>query len=97
MLDTAVKDGVSALTALGEAEVTEFFAEARTLGLMTGLAGALCPADFGRAQRLGADIVGVRGSACEGGRAGTVSAAKVRALRAALALSTGVSPAFDPA
>ena len=36
MLDTAVKDGVSTLTALGEVEVAAFFAEARALGLMTG-------------------------------------------------------------
>jgi hypothetical protein len=42
------------------------------------------PRDLEGAPRLGADIVGVRGSACEGGRKGTVSAARVRALRAAL-------------
>ncbi len=96
MLDTAVKDGVSTFTALGEAGVTAFFAAARALGLMTALAGALGPADLERAWRLGADIVGVRGSACEGGREGTVSAPRVRALRAALALSAGVSPAFGP-
>ena len=53
------------------------------------------PDDLKRARRLGADIVGVRGSACEGGREGTVSAARVRALRAALALSAGVSPVLD--
>jgi uncharacterized protein (UPF0264 family) len=92
MLDTAVKDGVSTLTALGEVEVAAFFAEARVLGLMTGVAGALGPADLGRAYSLGADIVGVRGSACDGGRAGTVSATRVRALRAALAFGEGVFP-----
>jgi uncharacterized protein (UPF0264 family) len=59
------------------------------------MAGALGPADFERAQRLGADIVGVRGSACDGGRQGTVSASRVRALRAALALGADVSPVFD--
>jgi uncharacterized protein (UPF0264 family) len=95
MLDTAVKDGTSTFTAMGEEAVADFFAEARSLGLVTALAGALGPADLERAQRLGADIVGVRGSACEGGRKGTVSAARVRALRAALAQSAGVSPAFD--
>ncbi|HSB62121.1 MAG TPA: (5-formylfuran-3-yl)methyl phosphate synthase [Vicinamibacteria bacterium] len=96
MLDTAVKDGVSTFAALGEAEVAAFLAAARALGLETALAGALGPADLERARRLGADIVGVRGSACDGGREGTVSAARVRALRAALALKAGVSPAFDP-
>ena len=66
---------------------------ARALGPVTAMAGALGPADLERARRLGADIVGVRGSACEGGREGAVSAARVRALRAAL--SAGVSSAFD--
>lgn len=96
MLDTAVKDGVSTLTVLGEVGVAAFFAEARALGLMTGVAGALGPADLGRAQRLGADIVGVRGSACEGGRAGTVSATRVRALRTALALSADIPRVRPP-
>lgn len=93
MLDTAVKDGASTFAALGEDGVAAFLAVARDLGLVTALAGALGPADLERALRLGADIVGVRGSACEGGRSGRVSAARVRALRAALALGAGVSPA----
>ena len=96
MLDTAVKDGLSTFTALGEDGVADFIAAARALGLVTALAGALGPADLEQAQRIGADIVGVRGSACEGGRKGTVSAARVRALRAALALGAGVSPALVP-
>ena len=53
MLDTAVKDGVSSLTALGEAGVIRFFAAARTLGLSTGLAGALGPSDLERAPLSG--------------------------------------------
>jgi len=91
MLDTAVKDGASTFTAMGEDGVADFFAAARALGLVTALAGALRPADLERAQRLGADIVGVRGSACDGGRNGTVSAARVRALRTALALGEVVA------
>jgi hypothetical protein len=87
MLDTAVKDGVSSLTALGEAAAIRFFAAARALGLSTGLAGALGPSDLERAPLFGVDILGVRGSACEGGREGRVSALRVRALRVALALS----------
>jgi uncharacterized protein (UPF0264 family) len=95
MLDTAVKDGVSTFTAMGENAVAGFLEAARALGLETAMAGALGPADLERAQGLGADIVGVRGSACEGGRRGTVSAARVRALRAGLALRAGVSYAVD--
>lgn len=93
MLDTAVKDGASTFAAMGEDGVADFLAAARKLGLVTALAGALGPADLERAQRLGADIVGVRGSACEGGRNGIVSAARVRALRTALAPSSAY--AFD--
>lgn len=94
MLDTAVKDGASTFAALGEEGVAAFLAASRALGLVTALAGALGLADLERAGRLGADIVGVRGSACEGGRRGTVSAARVRSLRAALGFGAGVSPAF---
>jgi uncharacterized protein (UPF0264 family) len=67
---------------------------ARALGLMTALAGALGPADLERACRLGVDLVGVRGTACDGGRRGKVSAARVRALRSALGLSEPASPAL---
>jgi len=91
MLDTAVKDGTSTFAAMSEDGVADFLAAARMLGLVTALAGALGPADLERAQRLGAEIVGVRGSACEGGRLGVVSAGRVRALRAALAVGEGVA------
>lgn len=87
MLDTAIKDGSSSFVALGVRAVGEFVAEARSLGLMTALAGSLGPEEIGRARDLGVDLVGVRGSACDGGRNGTVSASRVRALRAALDLA----------
>ena len=84
MLDTAVKDGASTLDHLGEAGVAAFVNEARSLGLETALAGALRLQEILRIAGLGAEVVGVRGSACDGGRAGRVSVARVRALRAAL-------------
>src|SRR5690606_25719610 len=68
MLDTAVKDGTSALDALGEAAVADFVAAARDAGLVVGLAGALGPEHVPLVRSLGVDIVGVRGSACDGGR-----------------------------
>jgi uncharacterized protein (UPF0264 family) len=94
MLDTAVKDGVTTFTVLGVDAVAAFVTSAHARGLLAALAGALGADDVERARRLGADIVGVRGSACEGGRAGRVSAARVRALRAALAPAAGVAPAL---
>ncbi len=84
MLDTAVKDGASTLDHLGEQGVAVFLEEALSLGLETALAGALRIQEILRIAGLGAQVVGVRGSACDGGRTGRVSAARVRALRAAL-------------
>ena len=92
MLDTAVKDGVSTFGAMGQDAVALFVAEARALGLMTALAGALQPADFEALGSMGVDLVGVRGSACDGGRGGRVSATRVASLRAALGLSASASP-----
>jgi uncharacterized protein (UPF0264 family) len=94
MLDTAVKDGTSTFAAMGEAGVLAFVDEARSLGLMTALAGALGPSELARASRLGVDLVGVRGAACVGGRGGTVDAARVRAVRSALGLSVPEFPAL---
>jgi uncharacterized protein (UPF0264 family) len=85
MLDTALKDRVSTFAALGDASVAAFVVEARSLGLKTALAGNLGHAELTRATDLGVDIVGVRGAACEGGRDGVISAARVRDLRLALA------------
>jgi (5-formylfuran-3-yl)methyl phosphate synthase len=88
MLDTAVKDGCSSFAVLGGQAVADFVAEARSLGLMTALAGSLGREELSRASALGVDLVGVRGSACKDGRDGTVSAARVRGLRAALDAAT---------
>src|SRR5438132_1455808 len=51
-------------------------------GLFACLAGSLRGADFATACALGADVVGVRGAACVGGRTGRVSRARVTALSA---------------
>src|SRR5439155_997913 len=51
-------------------------------GLFAARAGGLSGPDLARARSLGADVVGVRGAACVGGRTGRVSRARVAALRA---------------
>lgn len=94
MLDTAAKDGASTFKVLGEAAVASFVDEARSYGLMTALAGGLCPEDLERGRSAGVDLIGVRGAACDGGRGGKVSAVRVRALRAALGLGEPASPAL---
>src|SRR2546427_8850933 len=54
----------------------------RAARLFAALAGGLSGPEFTRARALRADVVGVRGAACVGGRTGRVSQARVAALRA---------------
>jgi uncharacterized protein (UPF0264 family) len=90
MLDTAVKDGASSFHALGADGVAAFLASGRGLGLRTALAGALGPRELAQGRSLGAGILGVRGSACDGGRRGRLDALRIRELRDELRRS--VSP-----
>jgi len=55
---------------------------AHAAGLFAALAGGLSDADFPTVRVLGADLVGVRGAACVGGRTGRIAADRVAALRA---------------
>lgn len=89
LLDTFAKDGTTSLYALGERDTGVFLYTAHAYGLQAGLAGSLGLEEVGRARMLGADLVGVRGAACEGGRLGRVTADRVRRLRAALSGAAG--------
>lgn len=82
LLDTARKEhgGLFALRSRGE--LAAWVAEARAASLLVALAGRLSSGDLVAVRELGADIAGVRGAACVGGRGGRVSAALVRELRA---------------
>src|SRR5712691_9109785 len=88
LLDTAIKDAVL-FALLHPAAVEEWVGAAHAAGLFAALAGSLRGGDFSAARELGADIVGVRGAACVGGRTGRVSRARVAALRA---LADAASP-----
>src|SRR5207245_5359662 len=55
---------------------------AHDAGLFACLAGSLGGSDFAAARALGADLVGVRGAACVGGRSGRISRARVAELSA---------------
>jgi (5-formylfuran-3-yl)methyl phosphate synthase len=94
LLDTAFKDApVFALEST--AEVGAWIAAAHAAGLFAGLAGSLRGSDFATAGALGADLVGVRGAACVGGRTGRVSPARVASLRAlARAAPRSLAPAL---
>lgn len=81
LLDTAHK-GTGLFQLLAPAAVSDWIAAAHAAGLFAGLAGSLTGADFAAAHRCGADLVGVRGAACVGGRAGRVSRQRVADLAA---------------
>lgn len=85
LLDTAFKDRGSLFDLLDVARVARWLAAARAAGLFTALAGSLDEPGLRTAFALGADIVGVRGAACDGGRTGRVSVARVAALSALVA------------
>ena len=81
LLDTANK-GAPLFTIESPESVAGWIAAAHAGGLFAALAGGLSGPEFARARALGADVVGVRGAACVGGRTGRVSRARVAALRA---------------
>lgn len=81
MLDTYDKtEGRSLLTHMAEPSLAGFVTRTRAAGLLAGLAGSLGPESIARLRDVAPDVVGVRSAACEGGRSGEVSAARVRSL-----------------
>lgn len=66
LLDTAVKDGRGLFEALSLEAIEGFVRDARASDLGVGLAGSLRLEHVGQLQRLGPDVVGVRGAVCRG-------------------------------
>ncbi len=85
LADTARKDAGSLLQSVSPERLRAWVGAARAEGLLVALAGRLGLADLPAAVDTGADVVGVRGAACDGGREGRISAGRVWGLRAALA------------
>jgi uncharacterized protein (UPF0264 family) len=92
LLDTATKDA-PLFTLESPASVGAWVAGAHAAGLFAALAGSLAGPALATARLLGADLVGVRGAACVGGRTGRVSRARVAALRV---LAGAASPSRVP-
>src|SRR5256885_2524300 len=95
LLDTARKD--APLFAIESPDaVAAWVAAVHAAGLFAAPAGRLSGPGFATPPGVGADLVGVRGAACVGGRTGPVSRARVAALRRlvrpAPALPLGVLP-----
>lgn len=86
LIDTAIKDGRTLFQSLPEETITRFIQQCHDRGLFCALAGSLQQADLSKALAFGADIVGVRTAACEGGqRNGSISTTLVQRLKASLA------------
>jgi uncharacterized protein (UPF0264 family) len=84
LIDTADKTGRGLRDVADASVIADWVAQARQAGLFVALAGKLTLDDLMALRDARADIVGVRGAACEGGRSGTVSEQRVRALRDAV-------------
>ncbi|MEO6055881.1 MAG: (5-formylfuran-3-yl)methyl phosphate synthase [Gemmatimonadales bacterium] len=84
LLDTFVKDGRDLFAHVGDGDLGAWVERARQAGLLVALAGSLSAGGLRRAAGFSADILGVRGAACAGGREGVLVEARVRTLRAML-------------
>jgi uncharacterized protein (UPF0264 family) len=92
LLDTADKNGPGLRSLMALASLASWVATAHDAGLLVALAGKLALDDLEFVREAGADVAGVRGAACDGGRAGHVVTDRVRRLlararRSALALA----------
>jgi (5-formylfuran-3-yl)methyl phosphate synthase len=81
LLDTADKTGPALRSLLDPNALAGFVSSVHETGLFVALGGRLSSVDLPFVRDAGADIAGVRGAACDGGRTGPVSAEKVRLLQ----------------
>jgi hypothetical protein len=95
LLDTADKRGPGLRELVSQPELSAWIASAHEAGLLVAVAGRLQAGDLRFVRDSGADIAGVRGAACEGGRTGRVTTERVRALQL-LCGSTAVDDRATP-
>jgi uncharacterized protein (UPF0264 family) len=81
LLDTAEKAGPGLRELIAPAALARWVGAAHDAGLLVALAGKLTAEDLAFVRDAGADIAGVRGAACDGGRTGCVSTDRVALLR----------------
>jgi len=81
LIDTVDKGGPGVRSLVATEVLAAWIAAAHDAGLLVSIAGKLTSEDLPWARDCGADIAGVRGAACDGGRTGRVTAERVRALR----------------
>lgn len=81
LIDTLRKDGRTLRDHLPPASLETFVRQCHARGLSAALAGALRADDLPVLAALGADLVGVRGAVCRGGRSGRLDPDLVRELK----------------
>ena len=98
LIDTRTKDGRTLFDWMPAERLAAWVAEGRRAGLVTAVAGSLDLEAMRLVLTCGADVAGVRGAACDGGRSGRLVAARVAALKAALSAPAATSsPPVAPA
>ena len=80
LLDTLDKHGPGLRALVDGPMLADWTRRAQAAGLLVALAGRLTEDDLPFVRDLGADIAGVRGAACDGGRTGRINPARVREL-----------------
>ena len=81
LLDTAHKTGPGLRGLVAAGALAAWVDRVHETGLFVALAGQLTAQDLPFVRDAGADVAGVRGAACDHGRAGSVSADRVRLLQ----------------
>jgi uncharacterized protein (UPF0264 family) len=82
LIDTADKAGPGLRTIMAPPALATWIAATHDAGLFAAVAGRLTASDLPCVRDAGADVAGVRGAACDGGRQGRVSPKRVRELQA---------------
>jgi hypothetical protein len=92
LIDTADKEGPGLSELASRSVLDGWVASAHEAGLFVALAGKLTAGDLDLVREAGADIAGVRGAACDGGRLGRISPVRIRSLRKRLASGARALP-----
>lgn len=90
LIDTAIKDRSTLLNWIDPAALARIRFRLGDAGVAVALAGSLNEAAIRSLGPLAPDWFGVRGAACVGGRAGTISGERIRQLRAVIAAANEV-------